>query len=221
MAVLISSDHRRGDGEPDRMRGRGVVLTAFIHPHIWGSIRSLHQKRCTKTHTAFLKLKIFYIFVFMEVKICKKCDKDRNIDRFSINRYHRKDGIITENRSSICKTCENRRRNALRVSTPHKQAVTKQKQVIRSRRSYLTKRIYTKYGLTYQAYQDLLKSQDYKCAICGLSESTKGKGLSVDHCHTTGKVRGLLCTNCNLGIGSFTDDIQKLKLAISYLEKTT
>jgi hypothetical protein len=45
------------------------------------------------------------------------------------------------------------------------------------------------------------------------------KALGVDHDHITGKVRGLLCNDCNLGIGHFKDNIEKLKLAIKYLEE--
>jgi len=50
------------------------------------------------------------------------------------------------------------------------------------------------YGITHQDYQDMLEAQDGVCAICGQEEQVKERGLSVDHCHTTGKVRGLLCS---------------------------
>lgn len=56
------------------------------------------------------------------------------------------------------------------------------------------------------------------CGICGATESSGGKKqLHVDHDHTTGKIRGLLCNHCNLGIGHFKDDTELLQAAIKYL----
>lgn len=57
--------------------------------------------------------------------------------------------------------------------------------------------------------------QKGECKICN---TTSTKPLSVDHCHSTGKIRGLLCNPCNMGIGQFKDSIVRLKNAISYLE---
>lgn len=75
------------------------------------------------------------------------------------------------------------------------------------------------YNLTEQGYSDILSKQDMGCAICGAEKSDSlHRRLSVDHCHKTEKVRGLLCTKCNNGIGNFNDDIILLKNAIKYLE---
>lgn len=59
------------------------------------------------------------------------------------------------------------------------------------------------------------------CEICGVVHLTAEhpRFISVDHCHTTGKVRGLLCSNCNFGIGNFKNDVKRLKAAQAYLEK--
>lgn len=83
-----------------------------------------------------------------------------------------------------------------------------------------------KYGVGVEFYNEKLKEQNGKCAICGVKEGTIGTGkfsngrLCVDHVHDeTDRIRGLLCTNCNLGIGSFRDDIDKLWKAIEYLLK--
>lgn len=74
------------------------------------------------------------------------------------------------------------------------------------------------YGITLDDYHTLLKSQNYACAICQTTEiSNIRKSFDVDHCHTTKKVRGLLCHACNVGIGFLKDDIQLLQKAISYL----
>jgi hypothetical protein len=58
-----------------------------------------------------------------------------------------------------------------------------------------------------------------RCAICGSEETNniKTNKMYVDHCHETGKVRGLLCNGCNSGLGHFKDSINNLKLAIEYL----
>lgn len=73
-------------------------------------------------------------------------------------------------------------------------------------------------------YNDLLISQNHKCKICNSNEIAKtirGKqrNLAVDHCHSTGKIRGLLCTNCNSALGSFFDKKELLLRAINYLEE--
>ena len=71
------------------------------------------------------------------------------------------------------------------------------------------------YGVTPQQYSDLVLEQGGKCKICG--QLPNSKGLALDHCHTTGKVRGLLCSECNTGLGKFYDNIENLERAILYL----
>ncbi|BDI29165.1 hypothetical protein CCAX7_12160 [Capsulimonas corticalis] len=73
-----------------------------------------------------------------------------------------------------------------------------------------------KYGLTKTALELMYKAQDHKCAICGIPEGERL--LHIDHCHKTGKVRGLLCERCNLGIGAFNDSLEYLNTAILYLK---
>jgi hypothetical protein len=72
------------------------------------------------------------------------------------------------------------------------------------------------YGVTKQFLLDLHEQQQGKCKICGFEPQTN-RGLHVDHCHTTGKVRGLLCHGCNVAIGSMKEDPQILLNAIEYL----
>ena len=77
------------------------------------------------------------------------------------------------------------------------------------------------YGLTEEEYAATSKKQRGVCAICKQHNTRKKDGrrfdLSVDHCHETGKVRGLLCSECNLGIGKFKHDPSLLHAAIEYL----
>jgi hypothetical protein len=77
-------------------------------------------------------------------------------------------------------------------------------------------------GITVEQYNSMVLDQDNKCKICNRAETRKNRNgetgrLSIDHCHNSNKVRGLLCHNCNTGIGKFFDDIELLKNAISYL----
>ena len=78
-----------------------------------------------------------------------------------------------------------------------------------------------KYGVTTDEYNLMFKRQDGKCAICGKHQTEITRSLCVDHCHETGKVRGLLCSKCNSSIGFMEDDIENLKCAVLYLNKSS
>jgi hypothetical protein len=83
--------------------------------------------------------------------------------------------------------------------------------VASQRRHYLKK----KYGITDETYAEMLESQGGRCAICARGCRRR---LAVDHCHATGRVRGLLCASCNLGIGKFGDSPELLLAAAIYVE---
>lgn len=76
-----------------------------------------------------------------------------------------------------------------------------------------------KYGITYDEVQAMREQQGNRCMICGneFDVSNRHTTYSVDHCHTEGHVRGLLCGSCNKGLGQFKDDPQLLANAIKYL----
>lgn len=78
-------------------------------------------------------------------------------------------------------------------------------------------RIKTRYGLTPADFGTLLQEQDSRCAICTVSFEEEDP--HIDHCHKTGKIRGLLCSPCNRGIGQLRDDPQILMTAAKYLER--
>lgn len=78
-------------------------------------------------------------------------------------------------------------------------------------------RLKSKYGITLEDYDQMFIKQDGRCKICGIHAEHTHRGLHIDHCHTTGKVRGLLCLTCNQGLGIFTEDISVMEKAIKHL----
>jgi hypothetical protein len=79
-----------------------------------------------------------------------------------------------------------------------------------------------RYGITQLDYDKMFVEQNGKCAICGSSEikRTNSKHFCIDHCHTTNKVRGLLCHDCNVILGKLKDSVDMCKSVIKYLEKS-
>lgn len=81
----------------------------------------------------------------------------------------------------------------------------------------------SRYNLTREEYDELVEQSQGLCAICRRPESLTLQGrvcmLAIDHCHKTGKVRGMLCSECNKGLGNFNDDTGRMAKAITYLEQ--
>ena len=82
-------------------------------------------------------------------------------------------------------------------------------------------RLKDSYGLTPESVEELWDEQNRRCAICGKPIPKEGRGMFIDHDHDTGKVRGLLCQHCNMGLGMFRDDVSNLQNAIEYLQIPT
>lgn len=144
-------------------------------------------------------------------KHCPKCDKDLPRSEFGVrsNGYAR----------SYCLLCE-RAYNAAKSRKywdAHPEMRPKQRE---SNRKAQFKR---KYGITLEDYDNMLAEQDSKCAICRSPDigDASRQFLYVDHCHDSQKIRGLLCSPCNLGLGAFKDNIEFLESAIGYLKKST
>jgi hypothetical protein len=101
---------------------------------------------------------------------------------------------------------------ALEQISPPKETGHRQRRVPHAARANRLKKTF---NLTLEEYAARLAAQGGVCAIC--QEPPKAKPLNVDHCHTTGRIRGLLCTPCNLGLGSFNDSMPRLARALLYL----
>ena len=82
--------------------------------------------------------------------------------------------------------------------------------------------MFRRYGITIDHYFEMVNNQNNKCLICGeipdKNAIHKQRSLHVDHCHTTGKVRGLLCHLCNRAIGLFRERIDLIEKALQYLK---
>jgi hypothetical protein len=73
------------------------------------------------------------------------------------------------------------------------------------------------YDLTEDEYIEFMEAQEYRCPICLTDFEALGQEPAIDHDHSTGAVRGLLCRKCNLGIGNLQDNPEVLRAAIHYL----
>lgn len=133
-----------------------------------------------------------------QLKQCTKCGETKPTSEF----YKQRGKYLRPN----CKSCENKRSRAYHHANRDKRV----KQI-----SEYGKR--SKYGIAPDEYEKLVASHGGKCGICGMEEVI-GRALAIDHDHKSGKVRGLLCSNCNNGLGRFKDDIALLAKAIKYLE---
>lgn len=123
--------------------------------------------------------------------------------------------------SSWCKDCRKENSRTWKTKYPDKFEVSRTNRYIEYKknppkyeymRDYMLQR---RYGITQQEYQTMLEQQKYSCAICKRTEFTYH--LHVDHCHMTGKIRGLLCSPCNVYLGYSKDNMEVYKSAIQYL----
>lgn len=133
----------------------------------------------------------------MTEKECKKCGEVKILSNFH-KRKQSKDG-----RRGVCKECINKQ--------PHRSKEA-------SKRAHLKHR----YNISLEKYIEIYNSQEGKCKICSEFISIEVKGDNpavVDHCHKTGKVRGILCSGCNKLLGFAKDQILLLENSIKYLKE--
>lgn len=153
------------------------------------------------------------------MKIC------RNVNCKQINPQNSgsffKDKSKSDGLCPLCKVCEHERKRIWRRNNLDKVNSRARQWTARNPDKVREKLLKDNYGMTLAEYDALLIRQKGLCAICKQPSKDMMKGkvkaLAVDHDHKTGKIRGLLCKNCNVGLGSFADSVKNLKEAITYL----
>ena len=142
-------------------------------------------------------------------KHCIKCDQVKDRSEFSISRQGKYGPIL----KTVCKACHAERERAwLKLS--------KDGQTTNRRRLHIK----NTYDITPDEYAEMLLAQGGGCAVCGGTETATrgGKRLSmpIDHCHGTGRIRGILCNGCNRAVGLLGDDAGRLRRAVNYLRQS-
>ena len=139
----------------------------------------------------------------MEARHCSICDEVKPAAAFTVRRTHRPGKLVSE-----CTPCKVERNRRYRTENPERVLGIERRSKLKAA-----------YGLSVEAYDEMLSAQGGGCAVC---KSTKPGGRTkhfpVDHCHTTGVIRGLLCTKCNRGLGLFNDDTDRMERAVKYLK---
>jgi hypothetical protein len=145
------------------------------------------------------------------LKVCSRCKTVKTVSEFYIGKTGKTAGQIC----CRCRTC------CVKVSKQY--SSSKPEEYERIVRPYYLKK---KYGISVEQYDNMLLEQNNKCAICKSDDPKsrryiKGKSIrfSVDHCHTTGKVRGLLCAKCNNVLGLINDNPEIALRLATYLQK--
>lgn len=105
----------------------------------------------------------------------------------------------------------------------HEKRTASMRRYAASHRDIMHKRVNArnrqKLGWSEESYQAAFTSQGGCCALCGVHQSALKRALSADHDHVTGLSRELLCTQCNMGLGAFSDKIELFEKAVAYLKK--
>lgn len=148
-------------------------------------------------------------------KVCTKCDVEKELWEFYNNAYAK------SGKQSHCKSCHDLAKAEYHKNNRAKRNSKQREYYYNSEETRKNTNLMNSYGISLYEYKQLVILQGNKCASC-FSETvnSKDKYWHVDHCHETNKVRGLLCSNCNLGLGLFSHDISKLQSAIEYLRKS-
>lgn len=144
-------------------------------------------------------------------KYCSECNLYKPIGEFKKLTTKKALGTSPDGYSRLCTNCF---KNKVFTYESGKEP-NNRKARRRDKRARRIEQVAVTYGLSEQEYMALIEKQANRCAICGSKD--EGKVLCVDHDHNTGKVRGLLCHNCNVGLGNFKDNSEVLASAIGYL----
>jgi len=134
-------------------------------------------------------------------KQCKRCFVKKPLSLFF------KDSRAKDKKRAYCKQCDRIRADSWKESNKER--------VAQYNSNY---KLQYNYGLSIEEYEELLSKQNNKCAICNTDQKDLKRKLVVDHCHSSNKIRGLLCSHCNVGIGMLKENQDNLVAAIQYLK---
>ncbi|HHC1760061.1 TPA: endonuclease VII domain-containing protein [Klebsiella pneumoniae] len=144
------------------------------------------------------------------LKTCSECAEEKPISEFT---FDKRRGSYT----SKCTKCRTKKTKEWRDKNPNYE---KERYGVNEDRDRW-RHIKRKYGISKEEYVEMLDSQGGRCAICGDEPGERySHQLHVDHCHASGKVRGLLCRGCNHMLGVIKDDEVLLFKAVEYLRKS-
>jgi len=144
------------------------------------------------------------------LKYCKDCKQFKSLDCFTANRQ-KKDGL-----NIYCRMCCNKRSIHWKNGNKSKTAAYKKRYRELNPTEARDYTLRSRYGITLDEFNAMFEKQGKRCAVCR-SDKSDSKNFVVDHCHTTGKIRGVLCSYCNRALGMMKDDPELLSKAIIYL----
>lgn len=145
-------------------------------------------------------------------KRCPVCIEDKSVDEFHA-RSGRASGLV-----SLCKTCASAKGKARSKAQRAEYARSYRQRMLAEDPDYDRRaNLRWLYGMTLEEYDAMLEAQGGACAVCGGPPMGKGR-YHVDHCHSTGRVRGLLCHKCNVTLGMVQDSCEHLLALVDYLE---
>ncbi len=148
-------------------------------------------------------------------QICDKCNLLLPIDKFEWRKNR-------PNPRKTCNKCKNKHDwETLKKDENRHKRHNKYRTYLRIKNDEKVKDSFYRstYSVTYKEKLLMVEEQDNKCKICN-KEFENSKDTHLDHCHTTGEIRGILCSNCNKGLGCFKDNEDFLKEAIIYLKNS-
>ena len=144
-------------------------------------------------------------------KTCSQCKKLLPVSSF----YKSDKGRCR----SDCTECSAKRNKKYYLENKNKIAATNKKWTQENKEKIQNAKAQKKFGISLKEKNQLFKAQGSACAICKSTKNTTPRDWDVDHCHVTGKIRGILCSNCNRGLGLFQDNQQNLLRAAKYLDE--
>jgi hypothetical protein len=162
----------------------------------------------------------------MALLTCCKCKKEKEQEEFYLRKRKLANGGTSIYPRKDCKECsKNRYESWIKKEDNKKLNKETQKKWAKNNPDRCENaRLKYRFGITLEDFKLLLDKQNNMCAICKITTEDYAKinkhKFHVDHCHTTGKVRGLLCNNCNVSLGGFKDSKDLLEAAIKYLDET-